>query len=137
MGCREVLRENGYRITPQRSLILDVLHSAQKHITPEDIYRQVSAQFPEVNKSTIYRTLDVLKRLNLVDEADLGGNKLYYHHADHGHHHHLLCNRCGKTIEIDESTLAPLDVLLRKKHGFVPDIRHLAIFGHCADCEGN
>lgn len=134
MGCREALKEQGYRITPQRSLIIDVLHSAEKHITPEEIHRQVSAKFPEVNKSTVYRTLDVLKRLNLVDETDLGGNKLYYHHAEHSHHHHLVCGKCRRTIEIDEEALNPIRDLLIREYGFDPDIRHLAIFGECVDC---
>ena len=135
MGCREVLKENGYRITPQRSLIVDVLHDAKKHITPEEIHRQVSARFPEVNKSTIYRTLEVLKKLDLVDETDLGGNKLYYHHADHGHHHHLVCQNCGQTIEIKEEAFDPLKEMLINQYGFDPDIRHLAIFGRCANCD--
>ncbi|MBM3133161.1 MAG: transcriptional repressor [Chloroflexi bacterium] len=135
MGCREVLKEKGYRLTPQRSMIVDVLHNAEKHITPEEIHRQVSARFPEVNKSTVYRTLDVLKKLDLVDETDLGGNKLYYHHADHGHHHHLICQRCGRAIEIDEKAFDPFKKTLMQKYNFVPDIRHLAIFGECVSCD--
>ncbi|NQT72362.1 MAG: transcriptional repressor [Chloroflexi bacterium] len=135
MGCREVLKQNGYRITPQRSLIVDVLHDAEKHITPEEIHKQVSARFPEVNKSTIYRTLEVLKKLDLVDETDLGGNKLYYHHAEHGHHHHLICQNCGRTIEIEEEAFAPLKKILVTRYGFDPDIRHLAIFGRCVNCD--
>ncbi len=134
MGCREVLKEHGYRLTPQRSLIVDVLHDAEKHITPEEIHKQVSARFPEVNKSTVYRTLEVLKKLDLVDETDLGGNKLYYHHAEHGHHH-LICQNCGKTIEIEEEAFEPLKEMLTSQYGFDPDIRHLAIFGHCAHCD--
>lgn len=134
MGCREILRQKGYRITPQRSLILDVLHNSEKHISPDEIYRQVSARFPEVNKSTVYRTLETLKKLDLVDETDLGGNKLYYHHAEHGHHHHLICQECGKAIEIEEGAFEPLKQLLVTKYNFVPDIRHLAVFGQCGRC---
>ena len=63
MSCHQDLKDLGYRMTPQRSMILDVLHHAEKHITPEEIHKQVSTRFPEVNKSTIYRTLDLLKKL--------------------------------------------------------------------------
>ena len=116
-------------------MIIDVLHRAEKHITQEEIHKQVSAIYPEVNKSTVYRTLELLKKLNLVDETDLGGNKLYYHHAEHGHHHHLICQKCGKTVEIDEEVFDPIEKILVQKYGFVPDIRHMAIFGHCVNCD--
>ncbi len=135
MSCQQELKEQGYRITPQRSMILDVLHRAEKHITPEEIHKQVSARYPEVNKSTVYRTLELLKKLNLVDETDLGGNKLYYHHAEHGHHHHLICHKCGRALEVDEEVFLPISDVLKEKYRFVPDIRHLAIFGHCTGCD--
>ncbi len=134
MSCHQELKDKGFRMTPQRSMILDVLHHAEKHITPEEIHKQVCARFPEVNKSTIYRTLDLLKKLDMVDEADLGGNKLYYHHSEKGHHHHLICQNCGRTIEIDEGTLDPVKNILQDKYNFSPDIRHLAIFGQCVNC---
>jgi len=134
VSCQETLKAKGYRITPQRSMIIDVLHRAEKHITPEEIHKQVAAIYPEVNKSTVYRTLELLKKVNLVDETDLGKNKLYYHHAEHGHHHHLICQKCGRTIDIDEEIFDPVEKVLVQKYGFVPDIRHMAIFGHCANC---
>jgi len=116
-------------------MILDVLHRAEKHITPEEIHKQVSSIYPEINKSTVYRTLELLKKLNLVDETDLGGNKLYYHHADHGHHHHLICHKCGRAVEVDEEMFDPIRKMLMEKYRFVPDIRHLAVFGHCVSCD--
>jgi len=135
MSCQQTLKEKGYRMTPQRAMILDVLHRTEKHISAEDIYQQVSAQYPEVNKSTVYRTLDLLKSLGLVNETDLGGNKLYYHHAEKGHHHHLICSKCGRTIEVDEEILDPIRAVMVEKHNFVPDLRHLPISGHCLACE--
>ncbi len=135
MGCQEVLKEKGYRITPQRSMIFDVLHRAEKHITPEEIHKQVSARYPEVNKSTVYRTLELLKKLDLVDETNLGGNKLCYHHAEHGHHHHLICQKCGRTLEVDEKVFEPIREALIDEYRFIPDIRHLAVFGHCSSCD--
>jgi Fur family transcriptional regulator, ferric uptake regulator len=135
MSCQQTLKEKGYRLTPQRGMILDVLHHAEKHISAEEIYDQVISKYPEVNKSTVYRTLELLKELGLVDEADLGGGKLYYHHADKGHHHHLICQKCGKTFEVDEEILDPIRATLMKKYKFVPDMRHLSISGHCADCK--
>lgn len=137
MSCHQSLREKGYRLTPQRSLILDILHHASKHITAEEIHTEVRAKYPKVNKSTIYRTLELLKRLGLVDETDLGEGRLCYHHVEKGHHHHLVCQKCGKVFDMDEEILDPLRRSLIQKYNFVPDIRHLVIHGYCLTCELN
>jgi Fur family ferric uptake transcriptional regulator len=135
MSCFRLLKERGYRLTPQRAVILDILHRAEKHITPEEIYEEARAKYPEVNKSTIYRTLELLERLGLVDEADLGGDKLHYQHAEKGHHHHLICQRCGRVFDVDEAVLDSLKESLTRDHRFVPDMRHMGIFGYCLTCE--
>jgi len=135
MSCHQTLKEKGYRLTPQRAMILDVLHRAENHISAEDIYKQVRSRYSEVNKSTVYRTLELLKGLGLVDETDLGGDKLYYHHAEKGHHHHLICQKCGRIFDVDEEVLDTLKETLIREYNFLPDIRHLAIFGHCLTCE--
>jgi len=135
MSCYQILKEKGYRLTSQRLAILDVLHSSDKHLAAEDIYNQVRAKYPRINRSTVFRTLELLKELGLVDETDLGGDRLYYHHADKGHHHHLICQKCGRVFDVEEEILEPLEELLLRKYNFRADIRHLAIFGHCLSCE--
>jgi len=134
MGCFQVLKEKDYRLTPQRIAVLQVLHQYEGHITAADIYDRVKRIFPRVNKSTVYRTLELLKKLELVTETDFGGNQLYYHHAEKGHHHHLVCQKCGRTIDLDEAILASLRELLVSKYRFVPEIKHMAIFGRCLKC---
>lgn len=134
MSCFQALKEKGYRLTPQRAIILETLHQAEGHITAEEIYGRVQAKYPEINKSTVYRTLELLKNLNLVAETDLGGGRLCYHHIEKGHHHHLICQRCGRVVDVDEGVLAPLKDFLTKNYDFLPDISHLAIFGHCMGC---
>ena len=57
MSCYQILKEKGYRLTSQRLAILDVLHSSDKHLAAEDIYNQVRAKYPRINRSTVYRTL--------------------------------------------------------------------------------
>ena len=130
----EALRELGYRLTPQRQLILASLQDSDNHISAEEIYAQVRAKYPRVNISTVYRTLELLKSLGLVTETDLGGGRFRYHYADKGHHHHLICARCGAIIEVDESLLLPLKRTLLKEYGFWANISHLAIFGRCTEC---
>jgi Fur family ferric uptake transcriptional regulator len=135
MSCFESLKEKGYRLTPQRMMVLEALHQAEGHITAPEIYGHVRAKYPWVNKSTIYRTLELLKELDLVTETELGGDKLYYHHADKGHHHHLVCQKCGRTIDLDENLFTPLEDTLRRKYHFQAEMKHLAIQGHCLRCK--
>ena len=130
----DVLRELGYRLTPQRMLILAAVQASDSHISAEEIYSQVRAQYPHVNISTVYRTLDLLKGLSLVTVTDLGEGRVRYHYADKGHHHHLVCERCGAIIDVDEDLFLPLKRTLLKDYQFNADIRHLAIFGRCAKC---
>ena len=128
------LSEQGYRLTPQRMLVLAAIENSEHHISAEEIYAQVVAKYPHVNISTVYRTLELLNRLGLVTETDLGGGRVRYHPADKGHHHHLVCQECGKIIDLDESVLSSLKDVLFREYKFSADLRHLAIFGHCADC---
>lgn len=128
------LSKKGYRLTPQRMMVLTAIENSDNHISAEEIYAQVVAKYPHVNISTVYRTLELLKRLDLVTETDLGGGRVRYHPADKGHHHHLVCQECGKIIDLDESLLSSLKSMLRREYRFSADLRHLAIFGRCADC---
>ena len=128
------LSNQGYRLTPQRLMILEAIENSDDHISAEEMYSQVVAKYPNVNISTVYRTLELLKNLNLVTETDLGGGRFRYHPANKGHHHHLICRRCGTTIDLDESLLAPLEKALLREHDFVAELSHLAITGLCSRC---
>jgi Fur family ferric uptake transcriptional regulator len=135
MSCTETLREQGYRLTPQRLMILSAIHGSDHHISAEEIYEQVHGKYPHVNISTVYRTLELLKELGLVTETDLGGGKLRYHSVENGHHHHLICRKCGRIVELDEAVLKPVEGTILRKYGFKPDLSHLAVFGHCLECQ--
>ena len=129
------LGEQGYRLTPQRIMILSAIENSDDHISAEEIYAQVATKYPNVNISTVYRTLELLKRLGLVTETDLGGGRVRYHSVEKGHHHHLVCRQCGAIIDLDEALLSPLKSALRREYKFSADLRHLAIFGRCANCK--
>ncbi len=128
------LSELGYRLTPQRIMVLSAIEKSDSHISAEEIYAGVVAKYPHVNISTVYRTLELLKRLGLVTETDLGGGRVRYHPADKGHHHHLVCQECGAIIDLDESALFLLKDTLLREYKFIADLRHLAIFGRCVKC---
>ncbi|GAF68513.1 unnamed protein product [marine sediment metagenome] len=128
------LTELGYRLTPQRMMILSAIENSDNHISAEEIYAQVMAKYPNVNISTVYRTLELLKELRLVTETDLGGGRVRYHPAERGHHHHLVCKECGAIIDLDELVLSPVKDVLLQEYEFIADLRHLAIFGRCINC---
>lgn len=133
-GIANKLSELGYRLTPQRIMILSAIEDSDDHISAEEIYAQIVAKYPQVSISTVYRTLELLKRLGLVTETDLGGGRVRYHSAEKGHHHHLVCEKCGTIIDIDESTLARLQDVLLHRYNFSARLSHVAIFGRCVDC---
>jgi Fur family transcriptional regulator, ferric uptake regulator len=134
MLCYEVLRGKGHRLTPQRKLILKVIYNAHSHISAAEIYEQLHARYPYSNISTVYRTLELLKQLNLVTETNFGDGRARYHNVKKGHHHHLVCHTCGKVIKLGESVLYQLKDTLLRDYGFDASLRHLAISGECRDC---
>ena len=134
MSCHQALQEKGHRLTPQRMLVIEALHSADKHISAEEISDHLHSRYPYVNISTVYRTLDLLKKLHLVTETNFGEGRVRYHVAEKGHHHHLICRSCGKIIDLEELALHPLRDTLLQQYGFDADLRHLAIPGECSGC---
>ncbi len=136
MSCQKVLKEHGYRLTPQRLMVVDAVHSMDRHISAEEIFNRVRRRYPYANISTVYRTLELLKELNLVVETDFGEGCLRYHHVEKGHHHHLVCQVCGEVMELPESTLDNLREKLRHECGFEAEFKHLAISGVCSKCRG-
>ena len=128
------LAEQGYRLTPQRIMVISAIEDSDGHISAEEIYAQVIAKYPNVNISTVYRTLELLKQLGLVTVTDLGEGRVRYHPAGKGHHHHLVCQQCGAIIDLDESILSDLKSALLREYQFSADLRHLAIFGRCVKC---
>ena len=128
------LSKQGYRLTPQRMMILSAIENSDNHISAEEIYAQIIAKYPNVNISTVYRTLELLGRLGLVTETNLGEGRVRYHPAEKGHHHHLVCRECGAIIDLDESLLAPLKSALLQEYKFIADLSHLAILGQCVNC---
>lgn len=132
----EALRERGFRLTPQRMMVLEAIESSDDHISAEEIHAKARAQYPYINISTVYRTLDLLKEQGLVAETDLGGGSLVYHPEGKAQHHHLVCRKCGKVTDIDVSVFRQLRDDLRDKYGFDADLEHIGIFGTCVRCEG-
>ncbi len=129
----ERLRAAGQRVTCQRLVILEALEPGA-HLSADDVYARVESSLPAVNRSTVYRTLELFRDIGLVSETDLGGGVRQFELLDE-RHHHLICRACGDLIEIDDDLVAPLRTALRDRYGFVAGIDHLAIFGLCDFCK--
>ena len=127
------LRTQGYRLTPQRLLILDAIRRAKDHVTPEQIYQTVHQQNSAISRTTIYRTLDFLCEMRLVTAMRWGG-QTYYEIVGETPHHHLVCRACGALEALDPALLDALIAAIEKKHRFTVDMNHVALFGLCGPC---
>jgi len=133
MSCAITLKKKGLKLTPQRRLIVDVIHDTAAHLTAEEIIAQVQTKMPGINKSTVYRTLELLEDASCVYKSELDDHFIY-HHAEEGHHHHLVCSMCGKTIDCDEDLFSPVEKSLGEKYGFRVDFKHVVMSGLCEEC---
>ena len=127
------LRRGGYRITPQRQLVLEAVERL-RHGTPEEILAEVQRTASGVNLSTIYRNLDVLEEVGLVTHAHIGHGAPTYHAVDDHVHIHLVCDRCGAVESIDASIATNFLGAVNSGTGFVTDISHVALHGLCSAC---
>ena len=133
MSCIETLKQKDFRLTPQRRLIVDIIHGVHEHISAEALIAEVQSRMPGVNKSTIYRTLEILERSGCVYKSE-SGDRAVYHHAEEGHHHHLVCRKCGQMTECNRAVFDSVERYLAREFGFSADFNHLVIEGLCAKC---
>lgn len=127
------LRASGYRVTPQRQLVLEAV-TRLDHATPEEVLADVHQKARGVNVSTIYRTLELLEQVGLVTHTHLGHGAPRYHLAAEAEHVHLVCRQCGRVIELDPAVVRGLVTELDEAHGFETDVGHLNVLGRCGEC---
>jgi len=129
------LRHRGYRLTPQRRAVLEVIAGTDEHLTPGDIYHRVCGEHPGIGLVTVYRTLDIFSELGLICELRTeDGGRSYLLTRPSEHHHHLICSNCGKVVDFTGCQLGELERRLSRETGFQID-RHLLEFtGCCPGC---
>ena len=132
-ALRHTLHQRGLRMTPQRQLVLDAVR-ALGHATPEQICTQVQRAAPAVNITTVYRTLDLMERIGLLRHTHLGHGAPTYSEQEH-QHLHLVCHQCGNVVEAPTGLMDSLAARLRDESGFALDVTHVALSGHCRDCQ--
>ena len=130
------LRERGFRLTPQRLAILEILKEYGGHLTPAQVYQRAALVMPGLTEPTVYRTLSFLAAQGLALAAHLETGQMLYEYAGHNHHH-LICRDCGHMLEVDHELLEGLYTQLQANTGFQIDSMHITFFGHCPGCRGN
>jgi Fur family ferric uptake transcriptional regulator len=127
------LRARGYRLTPQRQLVLEAVGDLG-HGTPEEIATAVRRTAAGVNISTVYRTLELLEEIGMVRHTHLGHGAPTYSVATDDDHVHLVCRDCGGVEEADPELLGAVVERLSTERGFSVDVGHFAVFGRCRTC---
>ena len=128
-----MIREQGERVTTARRALVTALVQTKGHVTADDLAALVQKAQPDVHLSTIYRSLDALERIGVVDHVHLGHGRAVYHLADEPHQH-LVCEICGAVVEVPDATFAELGGVLRRRYGFTIRPNHFAVLGRCRDC---
>jgi Fur family ferric uptake transcriptional regulator len=135
----ERMRARGLRLTGQRRLLAELLEGAETHLDAETVFRLARRRDPGFHRATVYRTLNRLKRLGLVDELDLmhvTGERHFYEVRPSTLHIHLVCTSCGRVEEPGGPFWEELRLRVEKETGFAPEVVRLEMGGLCSRCRG-
>lgn len=138
---KHLLRENGLKVTSQRILILEVLEKRpDKHLTAEEIYELVQKKNPDIGLATVYRTIQLLSELNLIEKLTIGDGHVRYEigkqdQSDNVHrHHHLICISCDKILSFEEDLLEQLEKTIEDTMDFEVVDHEVKLYGYCIEC---
>ncbi len=133
------LKEKGYKLTPQRRAIVDIIiQNAGCHLTTEELYDLVKTDCPEIGLATVYRTVQLLEELGVVSKLDLNDGCYRYElvREDENHqHHHLICSQCGNVIEVQGDLLEVLEHEIESKYDFHIKNHSVKFYGTCRNCK--
>jgi Fur family ferric uptake transcriptional regulator len=131
-----ILRDNGYKLTPQRHALLKVIAAQRDHLSPDKLYEKAQTEYPGIGRVTVYRTLELLDRLNLVCHVHSAvGCHDYMMRGPVEHHHHLICSGCGRAIDFINCDLKDLERQLSVETGFEIRGHLLELYGVCSRCQ--
>ena len=128
----EILKDNGFKKTDKRELILNMFEETDKYLTAKDLLSVLKKDFPGMSFDTIYRNLSTFVELGILEETELNGERNFRMQceSDH-HHHHFICRECGNVKEIP---ICPMEMLNEKLQGFTIEAHKFEIYGKCLDC---
>jgi Fur family ferric uptake transcriptional regulator len=132
------MRGKGLRMTPQRMILAELLENSSEHLDAEEVYQLASRKDPRLHRATVYRTLNTLKKLGLIDELDLmhvAGDRHFYEVRPSEFHIHLICMTCGDVEEPGGPLWQQLKHRVQRETGFKPEIVRLEMGGLCVTCQ--
>ena len=135
----ERMKSGGMRLTDQRRLLAELLEGAETHLDAETVFKLAKRRDPTIHRATVYRTLNHLKRLGLVDELDLmhvTGERHFYEVRPSTFHIHLVCTSCGRVEEPGGEFWEELRRKVERETGFTPEVVRLEMGGLCSSCRG-
>ncbi len=139
-----LLKEKGLKVTNQRLLVLEAIASCpEEHLTAEEIYELVKVSYPEIGLATVYRTIQLLNELNLIDRINFDDGFVRYELGSAGgrrkkhRHHHLICLKCGRVISFQEDLLEELEAKITATAGFHIVDHEVKLYGYCVECGGD
>jgi Fe2+ or Zn2+ uptake regulation protein len=131
------LQENGYRVTAPRQVVVAVMAESQRVLNPFEVHEIARRQYPKLGLVTVYRTLEKLEELHLIQRVHQPSGCQAFVTAFSGHQHLLICKDCGK-VEFFEGDGEGIDSLIQNIHhrsGYIIDDHWLQLFGHCERCQ--
>ena len=131
------LAGKGIRMTAQRRAVIEVIQEAKEHLDAEALLERARERHPNIDRATVYRTIDLLKKLRLIDELDLmhlEGEKHFYEVKTTREHVHLACFRCGRIQEFSSSLFEQLKSEISEQAGFKIRVTRLEVGGACREC---
>lgn len=138
---KEILKEKGLKVTKQRTKVLEVLsNSPDNHLTAEEIYELVKVDCPEIGLATVYRTIQLLLELGLVDRINLDDGFVRYEigkmdqDKSKHHHHHLICLECGRVMSFEDDLLDELETRIMENVSFKVLDHEVKLYGKCKEC---
>lgn len=138
---KDLLVEKGFKFTTQRRVIFEILvEKSNNHLCPEEIFDLVKDKYPEIGLTTIYRTLQLFEDVGIVDKVNFNDGCNRYELIDQNtnekhRHHHLICENCGKIIEVKEDLLNSLEEVIEKQYDFQIHNHSLKFTGICSECK--
>lgn len=136
-----LLKQNGLKVTKQRITILEVLQERPgEHLTAEEIYDCVKEQYPDIGLATVYRTIQLLSELHLIDKLNLDDGYVRYEigkSTETHHHHHLICLDCGSVSSFEDDLLDRLEKKIQESVEFEVMDHEVKLFGYCKECNYN
>jgi len=139
MSCenffREQLKLRGLRLTVQRKLVLEALHDQANPVSAEDVFTLIQSIEPSLDRSTVYRTLDLLKEIGLVQEINSNDRQNYFELCGTRLPHvHMVCQKCGGIFTVDQKVFDSVQLILQKSLGFEAQWTQMTIPGICQGC---